>query len=117
MRVVRVFGKKYWINPSLRNMCLVEEETGHNLAMGVPVVKQDLRFVRAVVSNLLETEAGDHVPDEILEQLFLSDASMIQKIFVASMNEMYVVPPTNGGDLPKKRVPRILEALRRLLNA
>lgn len=85
-------GVRYRIVPSLENMCNLEEETGVNLILGVNPDAVNLRFMRAVISNLIEDEQGNHISVSALDTVYQSDVSLAQDIFTKCYAEMYTLP-------------------------
>lgn len=95
MKLVTIKGVEYKILPSLKNMCLIEEDMpGYNLALGVPAEKANLRFMASCIKRCIVTMDDKPLPKEVFEDIFTRDTDEeFNEIFLAVFTEMYKLPP------------------------
>ena len=95
MKIVKIKGEEYKILPSLKNMCLIEEDMpGYNLALGVPAEKANLRFMASCIKRCVVTMDDKPLPKEVFEDIFTRDTDEeFNEIFLAVFTEMYKLPP------------------------
>ena len=95
MKLVTIGGVEYKILPSLKNMCLIEEDMpGYNLALGVPAEKANLRFMASCIKRCIVTMDDKPLPKEVFEDIFTRDTDEeFNEIFLAVFTEMYKLPP------------------------
>lgn len=95
MKLVTIKGEEYKILPSLKNMCLIEEDMpGYNLALGVPAEKANLRFMASCIKRCIVTMDDKPLPKEVFEDIFTRDTDEeFNEIFLAVFTEMYKLPP------------------------
>jgi len=73
MKIVKIKGEEYKILPSLKNMCLIEEDMpGYNLALGVPAEKANLRFMASCIKRCIVTMDDKPLPKEVFEDISLA---------------------------------------------
>ena len=95
MKLVTIGGVEYKILPSLKNMCLIEDDMpGYNLALGVPAEKANLRFMASCIKRCIVTMDDKPLPKEVFEDIFTRDTDEeFNEIFLAVFTEMYKLPP------------------------
>ena len=94
-KIVSIGGEEYKILPSLKNMCLIEDDMpGYNLALGVPAEKANLRFMASCIKRCIVTMDDKPLPKEVFEDIFTRDTDEeFNEIFLAVFTEMYKLPP------------------------
>ena len=95
MKLVTIKGEEYKILPSLKNMCLIEDDMpGYNLALGVPANKANLHFMASCIKRCIVTMDDKPLPKEVFEDIFTRDTDEeFNEIFLAVFTEMYKLPP------------------------
>ena len=95
MKLVTIGGVEYKILPSLKNMCLIEDDMpGYNLALGVPANKANLHFMASCIKRCIVTMDDKPLPKEVFEDIFTRDTDEeFNEIFLAVFTEMYKLPP------------------------
>ena len=95
MKLVTIKGVEYKILPSLKNMCLIEDDMpGYNLALGVPANKANLHFMASCIKRCIVTMDDKPLPKEVFEDIFTRDTDEeFNEIFLAVFTEMYKLPP------------------------
>ena len=95
MKIVTIKGEEYKILPSLKNMCLIEDDMpGYNLALGVPANKANLHFMASCIKRCIVTMDDKPLPKEVFEDLFTRDTDEeFNEIYLAVFTEMYKLPP------------------------
>lgn len=115
---INVCGERYYIVPSLENMCALEQDTGTNLIQGVNPNRIDLCFMRATIEHLLVDDDGKHITTAVLDKLYQDDVGTAQRIFADIYSQMYHFPkiPKSTMSLPQttKKAMSLLKLLPRL---
>ena len=95
MKLVTIKGEEYKILPSLKNMCLIEDDMpGYNLALGVPANKANLHFMASCIKRCIVTMDDKPLPKEVFEDIFTRDTDEeFNEIYLAVFTEMYKLPP------------------------
>ena len=95
MKLVTIGGVEYKILPSLKNMCLIEDDMpGYNLALGVPANKANLHFMASCIKRCIVTMDDKPLPKEVFEDIFTRDTDEeFNEIYLAVFTEMYKLPP------------------------
>jgi hypothetical protein len=95
MKLVTIKGEEYKILPSLKNMCLIEDDMpGYNLALGVPADKANLHFMASCIKRCIVTMDDKPLPKEVFEDIFTRDTDEeFNEIYLAVFTEMYKLPP------------------------
>ena len=95
MKIVTIKGEEYKILPSLKNMCLIEDDMpGYNLALGVPADKANLHFMASCIKRSIVTMDDKPLPKEVFEDIFTRDTDEeFNEIYLAVFTEMYKLPP------------------------
>ena len=95
MKLVTIGGVEYKILPSLKNMCLIEDDMpGYNLALGVPAEKANLHFMASCIKRCIVTMDDKPLPKEVFEDIFTRDTDEeFNEIYLAVFTEMYKLPP------------------------
>lgn len=95
VRLITIGEEDYKILPSLKNMCLIEDDMpGYNLALGVPTEKVNLHFMASCIRRCVVTMDGKPLPKEVFEDIYTRDTDEeFNKIFESVFLEMYHVPP------------------------
>ena len=95
MKIVTIKGEEYKILPSLKNMCLIEDDMpGYNLALGVPANKANLHFMASCIKRCIVTMDDKPLPKEVFEDIFTRDTDEeFNEIYLAVFTEMYKLPP------------------------
>ena len=95
MKIVKIKGEEYKILPSLKNMCLIEDDMpGYNLALGVPAEKANLHFMASCIKRCIVTMDDKPLPKEVFEDIFTRDTDEeFNEIYLAVFTEMYKLPP------------------------
>lgn len=103
-KIVSIGGVEYKILPSLDNMCLVEDDLpGYNLALGVPMEKINLRFMRSCIKRCIVTMDGKPLPKDVFEDICKRDTDAeFNIIFAAVFMEMHNQSPSKSTDEPAK---------------
>jgi len=98
MKIVTIKGEEYKILPSLKNMCLIEEDMpGYNLALGVPADKANLHFMASCIKRCIVTMDDKPLPKEVFEDIFTRDTDEeFNEIYLAVFTEMYKLPPKDN---------------------
>jgi len=94
MKIVTIKGEEYKILPSLKNMCLIEDDMpGYNLALGVPADKANLHFMASCIKRCIVTMDDKPLPKEVFEDIFTRDTDEeFNEIYLAVFTEMYKLP-------------------------
>ena len=95
MKLVTIGGVEYKILPSLKNMCLIEDDMpGYNLALGVPAEKVNLHFMTSCIKRCIVTMDGKPLLKEVFEDIYTRDTDEeFNQIFISVFTEMYKLPP------------------------
>jgi len=98
MKIVTIKGEEYKILPSLKNMCLIEDDMpGYNLALGVPANKANLHFMASCIKRCIVTMDDKPLPKEVFEDIFTRDTDEeFNEIYLAVFTEMYKLPPKDN---------------------
>ena len=104
MKLVTINGKEYKILPSLKNMCLVEDDLpGYNLALGVPMEKINLHFMRSCIKRCIVTMDEKPLPEDVFEDIHTRDTDAeFNVIFAAVFMEMHNQSSSKSTDEPAK---------------
>jgi len=95
MKLVTIKGEEYQILPSLKNMCLIEDDLpGYNLALGVPPEKANLHFMTSCIKRCIVTMDGKPLPKTVFDDIYTRDTDdEFNQIYLAVFTEMYKIPP------------------------
>ena len=103
MKLVTIKGVEYKILPSLKNMCLVEDDLpGYNLALGVPREKINLHFMRSCIKRCIVTMDDKPLPNEVFEDIQSRDTDAeFNVIFASVFLEMHNQSSSSQDEPPK----------------
>lgn len=85
-KIISIGGVEYKILPSLKNMCLVEDDLpGYNLALGVPREKINLHFMRSCIKRCIVTMDEKPLPADVFEDIHTRDTDAEFNVIFASV--------------------------------